>query len=97
MKTIKTYKVLTSFRYKKGYKKMAKRGLNVKLLDEVVYKLSHSEKLDKKYKDHILKGKYKGFHECHIRPDWLLVYKIQDDMLILTLVDTGSHADLFDL
>lgn len=76
---------------------MAKRGLNLKLLDDVVYKLSHGEKLDKKYKDHILKGKFKGYHECHIQPDWLLIYKIQDDMLILTLVDTGFHADLFDM
>lgn len=93
----KTYKVITSSRYKKSYKKMAKRGLSLKLLDDVVYKLSHGKKLDKKYKDHILKGKFKGYHECHIQPDWLLIYKIQDDMLILTLVDTGSHADLFDM
>lgn len=93
----KTYKVLTSSRYKKGYKKMAKRGLNIKLLDEVVYKISHGERLDEKYKDHILKGQFKNFHECHIQPDWLLVYKIQDDVLILTLVDTGTHADLFNL
>lgn len=97
MKTNKKYKVLTSSHYKKGYKKMAKRGLNIKLLDEVVYKLSQGEKLDKKYKDHILKGKFKGFHECHIQPDWLLIYKIQDDVLILTLVDTGTHADLFNM
>ena len=76
---------------------MAKRGLDIKLLDNIVYKLSRGEKLDKKYKDHILKGKFKGFHECHIQPDWLLIYKIQDDILILTLVDTGSHADLFNM
>ena len=76
---------------------MAKRGLNIKLLDNVVYKLSHGKNLDKKYNDHILKGELKGFHECHIQPDWLLIYKIQDDILILTLVDTGSHADLFDM
>ena len=75
---------------------MVKRGLDVESLDNIVYKLSHGEKLDKKYKDHILKGKFKGYHECHVQPDWLLIYKIQDDILILTLVDTGSHSDLFD-
>ena len=88
---------MTSSRYKKGYKKMAKRGLDVKLLDNIIFKISHGEELDRKYKDHILKGKFRGFHECHIQPDWLLIYKIQDDMLILTLIDTGSHADLFNM
>lgn len=73
---------------------MAKRGLNVKELDDVVFKLSHGEKLDPKYKDHALKGKLKEYRECHINPDWLLIYGIQDDILVLTLVDTGSHADL---
>lgn len=82
--------------FKKSYKKMAKRGLKKEELKIVVEKLRSGEKLEKKYRDHILRGRYKGFHECHIRPDWLLVYNIQEDVLILTLVDTGSHADLFD-
>ena len=76
---------------------MAKRGLDVRLLDDIVYKISHGEKLDKKYKDHILKGKYKGLHECHIYPDWLLIYLIENDILTVTLISTGTHSDLFGL
>ena len=49
-----------------------------------------------KNKDHALLGKYKGYRECHIQPDWLLIYLIEDDILTLTLIDTGTHADLFD-
>ena len=84
-------------KFKKNYKKMMKRGLKKEDFQFVIEKLQNGEKLDKKYKDHILKGKYKGYHECHIQPDWLLIYIIRDDILILTLVDTGSHADLFDM
>ena len=91
------YRIHLATKYKKNYKKMAKRGLDMAILDNIVKKLSHGEKLDKKYKDHILKGEYKGYHECHIQPDWLLIYKIQNDILILTLVDTGPHSDLFDM
>ena len=76
---------------------MAKRGINLSLLDEVVDNLRQGIPLDTKYKDHILKGKFNGFHECHIKPDWLLVYLLEDDILTLTLIDTGSHADLFNL
>ena len=54
-------------------------------------------KLDLVYNDHILNGEFAGFHECHIKPDWLLIYLIEDDILTLTLVYTGSHADLFKL
>ena len=84
-------------KFKKNYKKMMKRGLKREDFQFLIEKLQSGEKLDKKYKDHILKGKYKGYHECHIQPDWLLIYMIRDDVLILTLVDTGSHADLFDM
>lgn len=84
-------------KFKKNYKKMMKRGLKREDFQLVIEKLQNGKKLDEKYKDHVLKGKYKGFHECHIQPDWLLIYKIQDDVLILTLVDTGTHADLFDM
>ncbi len=89
------YRIVTTACYRKGYKRAAKRGLNLEKLDEVVYRLSHGEKLGPKYRDHILVGSYKNYHECHIQPDWLLIYKIQDDVLVLTLVDTGSHSDLF--
>ena len=83
--------------YKKSYKLMKKRGLDVTLLDDVVEELSQGNPLDDKYKDHLLKGEYAGFHECHIKSDWLLIYLIEEDVLTLTLVDTGSHSDLFKL
>lgn len=57
--------------------------------------LLHGIPLEAKYEDHPLKGEWTGFRECHIQPDWLLIYLIEDDVLTLTLVDTGTHADLF--
>ncbi|MGN1114364.1 MAG: type II toxin-antitoxin system YafQ family toxin [Oscillospiraceae bacterium] len=91
------YKVKFTHAFKKSYKLMKKRGLDVSLLDEVVDTLRQGKNLAEKYRDHELSGDYKGFRECHIKPDWLLVYFIENDILTLTLVDTGSHADLFDL
>ena len=87
--------------YKRDYKRVY-RGIYRKvleeggLLDTVIDTLRQGKKLDKKYKDHILKGDFAGFHECHIKPDWLLLYLIEEDILTLTLVDTGSHSDLFN-
>ncbi len=75
----------------------AKRGLDISLLEEIVEKLQLGITLDAKYKDHSLSGNYKGCRECHIQPDWLLVYLIENDILTLTLVDTGTHADLFKM
>lgn len=91
------YTVKFTAAYKKSYKLMKKRGLNLNLLDKVVDELRQGNPLDEKYKDHILKGEYAGFHECHIKPDWLLIYLIEDNILTLTLVNTGSHSDLFKL
>ncbi len=76
---------------------MQKRGLDISLLDIVIDILRRGEKLPEEYRDHVLKGKYKGFHECHIKPDWLLVYLVEEDIVTLTLIDTGTHSDLFDL
>ncbi len=76
---------------------MKKRGYDLSLLDDVIETLGCGKTLSEKYKDHVLKGEYSGFHECHIKPDWLLIYLIEDDILTLTLVNTGSHSDLFDL
>lgn len=90
-----TVKYTTAF--KKGYKLMKKRGLDITLLDTVVDELRQGRQLDEKYRDHMLKGEYAGFHECHIKPDWLLIYLIENEILTLTLVETGSHADLFKL
>lgn len=69
----------------------------MKLLDKVITMLQNDIPLEEKYRDHELKGKYQGFKECHIQQDWLLIYLKENDVLTLTLVDTGTHADLFNL
>ena len=74
-----------------------KRGLDLSLLENVVTMLQNNISLEEKYRDHELKGKYRGFRECHIQPDWLLIYLKEDGILTLTLVDTGTHADLFSM
>lgn len=74
---------------------MKKRGLDLSILDDVVDKLRQGIPLEEKNHDHALKGNFEGFRECHIKPDWLLVYLIENDILTLTLVDTGSHSDIF--
>ena len=90
-------KVKYSSRFKKGLRLAVKRGLDISLLEEIVEKLKTRVPLEAKYKDHPLNGNYKGFRECHLQPDWLLIYLIEDDILTLTLVDTGTHADLFKM
>lgn len=92
-----TYQLILTGKFKKGLRRAKKRGLDIVLLDSVVEKLIHGLALDKKYRDHELKGKHTGFRECHIQPDWLLIYLLEDEILTLTLVDTGSHSDLFDM
>lgn len=91
------YDLILTGKFKKSLKLAKKRGLNIHLLEEVVNILQSGRELDKKYRDHELKGKYKNFRECHIQPDWLLIYLIENDILTLTLVDTGTHADLFNM
>ncbi len=91
------YTVKFTNAYKKSYKLMKKRGLDLSLLDNVVDTLRQGKKLERKYHDHELSGNYHGFHECHIKPDWLLIYLIDDNILTLTLVNTGSHSDLFNM
>ena len=83
--------------YKKSYKLMKKRGKNLSLLEEVIDTLRQGKALGERFRDHELKGNLKGFRECHIQPDWLLIYLIENDILTLTLVDTGSHSDLLNL
>ena len=89
------YQVKFTTTFKKSYKLMKKRGLDISLLDDVIDKLRQGIPLEEKYKDHGLSGNFDGFRECHIKPDWLLVYLIENDILTLTLVDTGSHSDIF--
>ncbi len=90
-------KIKYSSRFKKGLRLAVKRGLDISLLEEVVEKLKTRIPLNVKYKDHPLSGNYKGYRECHIQPDWLLIYLIEDDILTLTLVDTGTHSDLLKI
>ena len=90
------YELVLTGRFKKGLKLAKKRGLDISLLAEIVEKLLHKIPLEMKNKDHALSGNYKGYRECHIQPDWLLIYLIEEDILTLTLIDTGTHADLFD-
>ncbi len=91
------YQLALTGKFKKGLKRAKKRGLDIDLLDSVVEKLLSGISLEEKYRDHELNGKYTGFRECHIQPDWLLIYLLENDILVLTLVDTGTHSDLFDL
>ena len=88
-----TVKYTTTF--KKDYKKAIKRGLNIELLERVVELLSMGDPLPERNRDHDLSGDWVGHRECHIQPDWLLVYHIEDDVLVLTLARTGTHSDLF--
>ena len=89
------YTVKPTTQFKKDYKLAMKRGLNIDLLDNVIAKLAMGEPLPEKNRDHSLTGNYAGHRECHISPDWLLIYRYEDDVLVLTLSRTGSHSDLF--
>ena len=91
------YELILTGKFKKSLKLAKKRGFDLKLLDKVITMLQNDIPLEEKYRDHELKGKYQGFRECHIQPDWLLIYLKENEVLILTLVDTGTHADLFNL
>ena len=93
-KTKYTVKYTTAF--KKDYKRAIKRGLKIELLEQVVALLSMGEPLPDKNRDHDLSGDWVGHRECHIQPDWLLIYRIEGDVLVLTLARTGTHSDLFD-
>ena len=81
--------------FKKDYKLSIKRGLNIDALDDIIRMLAKGEPLPKGLDDHQLSGNWKGYRECHIEPDWLLIYRIEKNVLVLTLVRTGTHSDLF--
>ena len=87
--------VVLSNRFKKDLKLAIKRGYKIELLEEVIDCLASGKTLDVKYRDHLLTGDYGGFRECHITPDWLLIYRIEEDALYLLLSRTGTHSDLF--
>ncbi len=87
------YEIRVLKEYKKNYKKLTQKEKD--LVDEIVYRLSNNETLERKYKDHKLKGEFKELRECHVKPDLLLIYQKQDDKLILTCINIGSHSELF--
>ena len=87
--------VVWTNQFKKDYKLAMKRGLPIEELDNVIRLLAEDEPLPEKYRDHDLSGNWKGFRECHIQPNWLLIYHIFNNNLILSLARTSSHSDLF--
>lgn len=89
------YTVKMTTQFKKDYKLAMKRGLKIELLEKVVTFLAMGETLPEKHRDHSLTGNWSGYRECHIVPDWLLIYRIEDEVLVLTLTRTGTHSDLF--
>ena len=89
------YTVKPTTQFKKDYKLAIKRGLKISLLEDIIAVLAMGESLPDKNQDHALGGNWVGHRECHIQPDWLLIYRIEDDVLVLTLTRTGTHSDLF--
>lgn len=88
-----TIKYQTAF--KKDYKRIVRRGYDVRLLEKVINLLAEQKTLPENYRDHSLSGDYSGYRECHITPDWLLIYEIKENELLLCLTRTGTHSDLF--
>lgn len=89
------YTVKPTSKFQKDLKRVQKRGYNVALLTEIIKKLANGEPLPPKHKDHPLSGDYAGCRECHITPDWLLIYEVDHGELILYLTRKGTHSDLF--
>ena len=89
------YKIVMSSRFAKDIKTIAKRGYDLDKIKSIIEDIANGKVLSPKYKDHPLQGEYNGKRECHILPDWLLIYEIRNDELLLYLIRTGSHSDLF--
>ncbi len=81
--------------FKKDFKRIKKRGYDISRLEKIVELLANEVPLPEQFKDHNLTGNYNGFRECHIAPDWLLIYQVNNNELVLVLSRTGSHSDLF--
>lgn len=90
------YEITTTTKFDRDLKRIKKRGYDLSLLSKVVNLLATGEQLPAAYRDHKLTGNYKDFRECHITPDWLLIYQISNGTLLLVLQRTGTHNDLFD-
>lgn len=89
-------RIVTTAQFRRDYKRIKKRGYDLSLLEGVLDRLCAGQPLSASCRDHALAGSYKGFRECHVQPDWLLVYAIDGKRLILTASRTGAHSDLFD-
>ena len=89
------YDIRPTAKFQKDLKRIQKRGYDISLLTDVIKVLASGKSLSNNYKDHSLSGNFKGCRECHITPDWLLIYEISDNNLILYLTRTGTHSDLF--
>jgi mRNA interferase YafQ len=87
--------IVWTTQFKKDYKLAIKRGLDISFLDNIIRQLAIGEPLPEKNRDHALTGRWTGHRECHILSDWLLVYRVDNDVLVLTLTRTGSHSDLY--
>ena len=96
MRCWRMFEVVLSNRFRKDLKLAAKRGLRLDELNAIVEQLAAGQTLPERNRDHALTGDYIGFRECYIRPDWLLVYRVDGDALELFLFRTGTHTDLFD-
>ena len=90
-------KVVWTTKFKRDYKRAMKRGLDMNRLDEVIRTLAAGRELAVAHRDHALGGEWRGHRECHVQPDWLLIYYVDGERLVLTLTRTGTHADLSDL
>ena len=90
------YQIKHTTQFKKDYKLAKRRNMKLQILKDVVTKLANGEQLETKYRDHALSGDWIGHREYHLLPDWLLIYRIEDDILVLTLTRTGTHSDLFN-
>ena len=90
----KMYESILRNAFSKDVKLSKRRGLDISLLEDVMDKLINGQKLEEKYRDHLLTGDYAGMRECHIKPDWLLVYYYSDEFVVFAR--TGTHSDLFD-
>ena len=91
----KLYEVITSKQYEKDVRLAVRRGLDIEKLLEVVRLLRNGEPLPEKHRNHLLHGDYKGYWECHVTPDWLLLYEKDTEIRIISLYRTGTHSDLF--
>ena len=89
------YEIKPSTRFQKDLKRVQRRGYDISLITEILKMLAAGEPLPAKNKDHALVGNYEGCRECHITPDWLLIYEVVEETVILYLTRTGTHSDLF--